>query len=287
MRHIDEDTITQAVIARHAAASDARLRELMTSLVQHLHAFAREVRLTEAEWDAGLRFIIECARRAEDEDRGQELVLLSDTLGLSTLVAALGRRRARGVHGVSTGRALPAATPANGAPGGGAAALPRRELKAEPCFVRGQVRAAGGPAVADAELWVRPSGIDGEDGAVAHGRSAADGGFVLRCALAREQAITHDGPVGRMLQALGRHPWRPAHLQFMISAPGHERLSAQVFRAGDPYLDSDAVFGVRSALVADWLRHAPGVAPDGRHSAVPFHTLDVDFVLTPTTGDKP
>jgi hydroxyquinol 1,2-dioxygenase len=82
-----------------------------------------------------------------------------------------------------------------------------------------------------------------------------------------------------MLDALGRHPWRPAHLHFMISAPGYERLITHVFRDGDQYLDSDAVFGVRQSLIADWQRHEPGATPDGGSSAVPFYTLDFDFVL--------
>ena len=275
MRPIDEDTITQAVIAGHAAAGDARLRELMTSLVQHLHAFAREVQLSEAEWAEGLRFIAECVRRGED----RELALLSGTLGLSTLVAALERRRTRsGIDG--TERSLPLAFHGNGAAAAATAA------DGEACFVCGQVRSADGRPLAAAELRAWPSGTGTKRGAAVLGHSDADGRFVLRCALPREQAVAQDGPVGRMLQALGRHPWRPAHLQFMISAAGHERLLAQVFRAGGRYLDSDALFGVRSALVADWVLHAPGCAPDGRHSAQPFHTLDFDFVLNPTTGDK-
>ena len=94
MRHIDEDTITQAVIARHAAAGDARLREVLTSLVQHLHAFARDVKLTEAEWAKGVRFLAECGR--VDGARQQEVALLSDTLGLSMLVTALNQRKPKG-----------------------------------------------------------------------------------------------------------------------------------------------------------------------------------------------
>ena len=91
----------------------------------------------------------------------------------------------------------------------------------------------------------------------------------------------HDGPVGALLSALGRHPWRPAHLHFMIQAPGCETLITHVFRDGDPYLESDAVFGVRSTLVADWVRHPAGLAPDGSRLDAPYYTLDYDFVLNP------
>lgn len=282
MRHIDEDTITQAVIARHATAGDARLREVMTSLVQHLHAFAREVKLSESEWAEGLDFIAECARTGSDDER-HELALLSDALGLSTLVAALGRR---GTTRGSTEWSMPAAFHVNGA-AYATAADAGAPADAEPCFVRGRVRAADGSAIAGAEVRVWPSGVDGEGGAVALRHSDAEGAFVVRCALAQAHAIPHDGPVGRLLAALGRHPWRPAHLHFMISAPGHERLITHVFRKGGQYLDSDAVFGVRGSLVADWVRHEPGRTPDGQASAVPFTTLDFAFVLNATRGDKP
>lgn len=270
MRHIDEDTITQAVIARHAAAGDARLREVMTSLVQHLHAFAREVKLTEAEWAAGVRFLAESARIDGDH---QELVRLSDALGLSTLVAALDRRKAKR----GTEWTMPAAFHAEAMPqttAGQANAADERED--EPCYVRGRVCAVDGSPIVGAEVRVWPSGVDGA-ASVRH--SDAEGAFLVRCGAAEAQPIPHDGPVGRLLAALGRHPWRPAHLHFMISAPGHERLITHVFRQGGQYLDSDALFGVRSSLVADWVRHAPGRAPDGQASAVPFYTLDFDFIL--------
>lgn len=276
MRHIDEDTITQAVIARHAAAGDARLREVMTSLVQHLHAFAREAKLTEAEWAAGLRFLAECARESDRDARRQELVLLSDALGLSTLVASIDRRKAAKGNTGSTEWTMPATfhDAVDGVPYDTGT---DPDAESEPCFVRGQVRSAdNGAPVAGAEVRVWPSGVDG-GASVQH--SNAEGAFALRCAVGLAQPIPHDGPVGRLLAALGRHPWRPAHLHFMISAPGHERLVTHVFRKGGQYLDSDALFGVRSALVADWVRHAPGRTPDGRDSAVAFCTLDFDFVL--------
>ena len=120
--------------------------------------------------------------------------------------------------------------------------------------------------------------------------SDADGGFHFESVVAEPCTIPHDGPVGRMLHALGRHPWRPAHLHFMITAPGYRRLVTHVFRKGDQYLDSDAMFGVRSSLVADWQPHASGrCTPDGQTSAVPFTTLDFAFVLdaTTTSGAKP
>ena len=283
MRNIDEHTITPAVLARQAAAPDARLRELMDALVRHLHDFARESRLTEAEWMAGVRFLTETGQRCSDQR--QEFILLSDILGLSMLVTAQNQRHPPGCteatvfgpfHVDDAPRFGAGADLANGAPG-------------EPCFVRGQVRGLDGTPVAGAELQVWQADADGFydvqiaglDGHRARGvlQADEDGRFHFRSVLPCEYPVPTDGPAGRLLQALGRHAWRPAHLHFMIQAPGWRRLITHVFRQGDRYLDSDAVFGVRSSLVADWVRHGPGTAPDGSTSALPFHTLDFDFVL--------
>jgi hydroxyquinol 1,2-dioxygenase len=166
----------------------------------------------------------------------------------------------------------------------------------EPCYVVGRVRARDGTPIAGAEVQVRPSDgneildarPDGAPESRAQGIlvSGADGRFRCKAVVAAPCPIPHDGPVGRMLQSLGRHPWRPAHLHFMITAPGYQRLVTHVFRKGDRYLDADAVFGVRSSLVADWGQHASGPTPDGQTRAAPFTTLEFEFVLNTTTGDK-
>lgn len=286
MRNIDEDTITQAVLARHADAANARLRDIMTSLVQHLHAFARDIKLTESEWMAGIQFLTQAGHITDD--KRQEFILLSDTLGLSTLVTALNNKRPQGCteatvfgpfHVEDAPRYEHGDDVANGAVG-------------EPCFVRGHVRSADGSAIAQAEIQVWQADAagfydvqyEGDHGHRARGvlTSGDDGSFHFKSIVAEAYPIPHDGPVGRMLEALGRHPWRPAHLHFMISAPGHERLITHVFRDGDRYLDSDAVFGVRSSLIADWVRHPDGTMPDGNNSSRPFYTLDFDFILQPT-----
>jgi hydroxyquinol 1,2-dioxygenase len=159
----------------------------------------------------------------------------------------------------------------------------------EPCFVSGSVKGPDGEAVGGARIEVWQADADGfydvqhagDDAHRARGalHSLADGSFHFRSIVAEPYPIPHDGPVGRMLTALERHPWRPAHLHFMISAPGYERLVTHVFRDGDPYLDSDAVFGVRSSLVAQWVRHEEGTTTDGTSMETPFSTLEFDFVL--------
>ncbi|RDK05329.1 intradiol ring-cleavage dioxygenase [Cupriavidus lacunae] len=283
MINLNEDTITGAVIQRNAQAKDARLRELMVNLVQHLHAFARETQLTEEEWQQGIQFLTRVGQMC-DENR-QEFILLSDTLGLSTLVMALNHRKPAGcteatvfgpfyVHGAPE---LPlGADIANGA-------------KGAPCYVSGTVRGDDGRIVANAEIQVWQADEDGfydvqytgKDQLAARAvlRSDADGNYHFRSILAEPYPIPHDGPVGDMLEALNRHPWRPAHLHFLIRAEGHQSLTTHVFRKGDKYLESDAVFGVRSTLVADWVRHEAGTAPDGSRTDQPFYVLHFDFVL--------
>jgi hydroxyquinol 1,2-dioxygenase len=150
---------------------------------------------------------------------------------------------------------------------------------------------ADGEPVPHAELEVWQADAQGfydvqrpeADGARARGvlRADAAGRFRFWTILPEAYPIPTDGPVGRLLEATARHPWRPAHLHFIVSAAGHARLVTHVFRRGGQYLDSDAVFGVRPSLVADWIRHEPGVAPDGSRRDAPYWTLDFDFNLEP------
>jgi hydroxyquinol 1,2-dioxygenase len=274
MRNLNQDTITQAVIARFAATPDARLKELMTSLVQHLHAFAREVKLTEAEWLAGVEFLTATGQKCDD--KRQEFILLSDTLGLSMLTVAMNNDKPAGC----TEATVFGPFHVEGAPHYGHGADVANGAAGEPCIVRGRVLGLKGEAVAGAVVEVWQADAEGNydvqypdlDRHQARGvlSAGADGRFDFRTIVAEAYPIPVDGPVGDMLQATKRHPWRPAHLHFMITAPGYEKLVTHVFRSGDRYLDSDAVFGVRQSLVADWVRQ-----PDGVYS------LDFDFVLNP------
>ncbi len=286
MVNIDEWTITRAVQLAQANCKDERLRQVMDSLVKHLHDFARDVQLTEAEWMAGIRFLTEAGHITDD--KRQEFILLSDTLGLSTLVTAQNNAKPEScteatVFGPFFVNDSPfyenGADIANGAQG-------------QPCYVSGVVRGLDGVPIAGADIAVWQSDEEGLydvqradlDQHQARGRlrSLDDGRYFFKSIVAEPYSIPDDGPVGRMLESLGRHPWRPAHLHFMIQAPGHETLITHVFRDGGPYLDSDAVFGVRSSLIVDWVRHEPGRAPDGSMQAVPYYTMDYDFVLSPT-----
>ena len=274
MRNLDAHTLTDAVLARHANADNPRLKTILTSLVKHLHAFAREVELTEPEWFEGIEFLTACGH-ITDEKR-QEFILLSDVLGLSMLTVAINNDKPAGC----TEATVFGPFHVDGAP--------RYELGADiangargiPCEVRGSVRGLGGEPVAGAQLDVWQSDEDGLydvqhagiERAQARGVLVADaeGRYHFRSILAMPYAIPHDGPVGDLLKAAGRHPWRPAHLHFMIKAPGYETLITHVFRSDDAYLDSDAVFGVRESLIADWTQQADG-----------SYLVEYDFVLNP------
>lgn len=285
MRNINEDTITQAALAAMADCRSERLHTVMTSLVQHLHSFAREVKLTEAEWAEGIRFLTAAGHMTDD--KRQEFILLSDVLGLSMLVTAQNNNKPAGC----TESTVFGPFFVEGAPMVDNGADISNGAKGVPCHVRGQVRGINGEPVSDAVINVWQSDEDGfydvqcaasgehEHRARAQLCSDERGQFHFRSILAQNYPIPHDGPVGGMLEALGRHPWRPAHLHFMIEAPGYERLITHVFRNGDKYLDSDAVFGVRSSLIADWVRHDP--VADGTGPREPYYTLDYDFVLNP------
>ena len=274
MRNLNQDTITQAVLARFSGTPDERLKEILTALVQHLHAFAREVKLTEKEWMQGIEFLTATGQMC-DEKR-QEFILLSDTLGLSMLMVAMNNDKPAGcteptVFGPFFMEDAPqyqlGDDVSNGATG-------------EPCVVKGTIKGLDGKPVANALINVWQADADGnydvQYAELAHPQargilhSDAEGRFHFKTILAEAYPIPVDGPVGTMLNATKNHPWRPAHLHFMIEAPGYERLITHVFRDHDQYLDSDVVFGVRSTLIADWIKHADGT-----------YSLDYDFVLNP------
>jgi hydroxyquinol 1,2-dioxygenase len=285
MRNIDEHNITQAVLARMEGCANPRLKEVLGSLVQHLHDFARDVKLTEAEWMAGIEFLTATGHMCDA--KRQEFILLSDTLGLSMLTVAMNNAKPAGVtestvfgpfHVADAPHMAQGADISAGAPG-------------EPLFVTARVTAPDGTPVGGADVDVWQADEDGlydvQRPDLAHHqaravlRTDADGKLRFRTVLPVAYPVPTDGPVGKMLVATGRHPWRPAHVHFMVVANGYECLITHVFREGDPYMDSDVVFGVRSSLIGQFDKHAPGRAPDGSVQSAAFHTLQFDFVLQP------
>lgn len=273
IRNFNENSLTAEVLHRVASTPDPRLKKVMTSMVKHLHAFVREVRPTQAEWFEGIKFLTETGHWSDD--KRQEFILMSDTLGVSMLVDFLNY----GKVGHATESTVLGPFFVEGAPElEHGADIVKPGTPGAPCIVRCRVEDLQGRPIAGAIIDVWQAGGDGfydvqkPDGTNlrARFRSGPDGGFWFRCVKPESYPVPHDGPVGKMLVATGRHPMRPGHLHFMIEAPGYEKLVTHLFVRGDKYLDSDAVFGVKRSLVADFAKNAEGT-----------YTLAYDFVLKP------
>lgn len=291
MRNIDEHQITPAVLERLSGCRDPRLREVLGALVRHLHDFAREVRLTEAEWAEGIAFLTDTGHWCDA--KRQEFILLSDVLGLSMLTVAMNQARPAGATEATVFGPFHVEGVAPSADGSDIAG----DAPGEPLYVQLSVVGLDGRPVAGAtvDVWQADADgrydvqVDGLDGHRARGvfTSDAEGRVRLRSILPTAYPVPTDGPVGRLLEASGRHPWRPAHVHLRVQAPGWQTLITHLFRDGDPYLDSDVVFGVRQSLVVHFVRVPGGRTPDGQSSAQPFHVLHHRVVLVPETPDSP
>ena len=280
----DED-LTQAVLATFSNASSARLQEIMQSLVRHLHAFVKDVELTEDEWFKGIDFLTRTGHITDD--KRQEFILLSDVLGVSMLVIGLNNKKpVEATPSTVFGPFFFEGSPrfangddiANGAPG-------------EPCFIHGHVLSIKGEPLPNAhiEIWQADENgfydVQYKESPQVQGRghlySDSKGYYSFWSVKPEAYPIPADGPVGELLQAANRSPMRPAHIHFMIKVPGYRTLITHVFKKDDRYLGSDAVFGVRSPLIANFEHCDPGTAPDGRQMDVPFYTLRYDFLMAP------
>lgn len=285
MTDFNEHTITQAVLDRFAGTPDPRLKWVLTSLVRHLHDFVRDVEPSFAEWQGAIEFLTRTGQMCSDVR--QEFILLSDTLGVSMLVDAINHRVPAGATETTVLGPFYVRNPPelpNGAevsPG----------MPGEPLYVEGTVSAANGERLAGAvvDIWHSDKdgfydvqNPDGETTGRARFRTDGEGRFQFWTIQPAFYPIPDDGPVGDMLKATKRHPFRPAHVHFMISAPGYETLVTHVFVDGDPYLGSDAVFGVKQSLIHDFTHEAPGTtAPDGRRMDAAWRHLAYDFGLKP------
>ena len=275
MRNFDEATITDAVLQRVRAAKDDRIRQVSEALVRHLHAFVREIEPTQAEWETGIDFLTRTGQMCDD--KRQEFILLSDTLGVSMLVDAINHRTPEG----ATETTVLGPFYVQRAPEHPLGADISGTMEGAPLLVTGTVSTAGGEPLAGAVVDVWHSDDDGyydvqqldEIGELAmraRFRTDENGRFWFWSIRPAAYPIPHDGPVGKMLEAQGRHPWRPAHVHFMISAPGHQTLVTHVFAAGDQYLDSDVVFGVKDSLIREFAVHA---CRNGRSMAARWRSL--------------
>lgn len=276
MQNIDEHTITQAVLQRLIGCDNPRMKTLMTSLITHLHDFCRETKLTEVEWFEAIKFLTDTGHMCDD--KRQEFILLSDTLGVSMLVTAMNNAKPKG----ATEATVFGPFHVDDAPHFDQGANIAAGALGQPMAVQIQVVSIDGSPITSAKVDVWQADAEGlydvqrpalGDARVARGVLHTDSQGMVRFDTIVPEAypVPTDGPVGKLLLATGRHPWRPAHVHFKIDAPGYESLITHVFRKGDKYLDSDVVFGVRSSLVAE-------IAPPAGGKP---HQLSFKFVLAP------
>jgi hydroxyquinol 1,2-dioxygenase len=284
MRNVTKDNITEVFKAYMAASTDARTREVMDALVQHMHDFAREVNLTHDEWRKGIAFLEGCAA-IETEDH-HEFVLASDVLGMSSLVDMLHSRPD------ATSSSVLGPFHVSGAPPLAYGGDMKRHYGGPVLLAQGTIRDTSGNPIPNAELdiWqTAPNGMyasqdDEQDTFSFHGLMTVgeDGKYAFTTVKPVEYTVPSDGPVGDILRACGRHPWRPSHLHYIIKAPGFKTLVTEIFPDDDPYLDQDTVFGVRDDLVMTYVEKPASDFPEGMEISgkVTDTFLSVDFDVT-------
>jgi hydroxyquinol 1,2-dioxygenase len=284
MREFDEKSVTAAVLARMDECQDARFKQVMTSLITHLHDFVRDVKLTEAEWITAIQFLTDTGKTCTE--KRQEFILLSDTLGVSILVITINHPASGG----TTDSTVLGPYYWEGAPELPLGANLAVDVKGEPTYYSGRVLGSDGTPIAGAilDIWsgdgegTYDMQMEGDVGMKARGRIRTDaqGRYSFRSIKPEYYPVPTDGPVGRMLNKMGRHPMRPGHIHMIVSAEGYHAVTTHLFAAGSQYIDSDAVFGVKESLITAFAKHPAGTAPDGSKIDVPYYTVNYDFRLS-------
>ena len=282
MPYVNEQNLTDVVLQRWQDVPDPRLKQVMQSLIKHLHAFVRDIEPTEAEWATAIDFLTRIGKKCDD--KRQEFVLFSDVMGVSMLVDALNHRLASGAtpttvegpfHVPNAPAIADGGDMAKGAPG-------------IPCFVTGKVRDLDGRPVAGAKLDLWQTDGDGfyeaqrdvsEPWMRGLYRSQPDGSYTIRTVAPIGYTIPMDGPIGELMQKTSISHMRPAHIHFCLEAPGYHRVVTHLFQRGCPYIETDVVYGVKEPLIVDFVKQPPGVAPNGEKVETPFYVINYDFVL--------
>jgi hydroxyquinol 1,2-dioxygenase len=282
MQLVTEDNITDLAVERWATAKDPRLAQIMTAFVRHLHDFAREVRLSEAEWMAAIQWLNRTGQ-ISDEKR-QEFILASDVLGLSMLVVQMNHR----LDPDATPNTVLGPFHIDGSPPLAFGADMSEGITGAPLFVHGTVRDLSGAPVGGAVLDVWQADGDGmyeaqlpvdEARLRAKYTTREDGSYCVRTVAPLGYAIPMDGPVGELVGATEISHFRPAHVHVLIDVPGYEPLITHLFQEGADYLDSDVVFGTKEELVVAFEERQAGPTPDGGAINGPWLSAEYDFVL--------
>jgi catechol 1,2-dioxygenase len=284
-----EETAADAVIESFAPSTDPRLREILTSLVRHLHGFAREVELTIPEWEFAIDFLTRTGHKCDD--KRQEFILASDVLGLSMLTETITNR------GTGEGHADAPTAPTVLGPFHVVESPARGDTidfvgTGEPCVVTGRVVSVSGEPLPGATLDVWQANEQGfydvqqpDVQEIGNGRGLftadSNGEFWFRTIVPRYYPIPSDGPVGELLRATGRHSFRPAHIHFIVTAPGYRDLTTHIFVAGSEYIESDTVFAVKQSLVVDFTPVSDPALAEKWHVPSPFRHADFTITLRP------
>ncbi|HYL42399.1 MAG TPA: intradiol ring-cleavage dioxygenase [Ktedonobacteraceae bacterium] len=285
MSNNSEERITQNVLDSMAQTPSPRLKQVMTSLVSHLHAFIREVELTQEEWALGIQFLTRTGQMCDD--KRQEFILLSDVSGTTMLVDAINHRSPDG----ATESTIFGPFYREGAPELPTGATISQDERGEPVVVTGQVLSTDGTPIPNALLDIWETDENGlyeqqdpeQPDMNLRGKFRTDheGRYCFVGIKPVSYAIPDDGPVGQLLRTLRRHPFRPAHIHLLISARGFAPVTTHLFVKGDPYLDSDAVFGTKESLIVDFIRQDSEEDATQYHVTAPFYKVVYDFVLKP------
>ena len=282
MAYVTEQNLTDVVLDRWQQIPEERLRQIMQAAIKHLHAFVREVEPTGAEWFTAIDWLTRTGKMCTE--KRQEFILASDVLGVSMLVDAINHRVPTGAtpstvegpfHVADAPERASGENMTEGAPG-------------EPLYITGTVRGLEGKPLAGAVLDIWQT--DGEGlyeaqrevtGPWMRGlyRTGADGKYVIRTVAPIGYTIPMDGTVGELMKRTDISHMRPAHVHFQVTAPGYAGVVTHLFRDGDPYIETDVVYGVKKELIVDFERKQPGRAPTGENVTTPFNVVRYDFVL--------
>ncbi|MEM7461567.1 MAG: intradiol ring-cleavage dioxygenase [Pseudomonadota bacterium] len=284
--YFTEENSAEVVAGRNANAKDERIKQVMEIVTRHLHAAIKEIEPTQEEWMEGIQFLTKTGHKCDDWR--QEFILLSDVLGVSMLVDAINSRRPKG----ASENTVLGPFHVGDAPEYEMGTDICLDQKGEPMVVRGRITDIDGNPVEGAKIdvWqandegfydVQQKGIQPDFNLRGVFHTGADGTYWFRAVRPKHYSIPDDGPVGELLYALGRHPYRPAHLHFIVSKDGYDEVTTHIFDPDDPYIHSDSVFGVKESLIAEF---KPVDQPDkiremgynGKYWDVEF-----DFVLAP------
>lgn len=287
--YFTEADSAEVVMGSIDRTGEERLLHIMDVVIRHLHAAVKEIEPTQEEWFQAIQFLTKTGQMS-DEWR-QEFILLSDVLGVSMLVDAINNRKPGG----ATETTVLGPFYVENAPVLENGADTCMDGKGEPLVVHGKVRSVEGAPIEGARLdvWqcnddgfydVQQKGIQPDFNLRGIFHSQKDGGYWFRAVKPRPYPIPDDGPVGMLLKKLGRHPNRPAHLHYIVGADGYEEITTHIFVPDDIYIDSDAVFGVKESLLADFIKVDDPVRAEKFNVANPFWEVEFDFVLAPKSG---